>query len=162
MHAPLMNGVTDRLVDRGYAVLRFDFRGAGGSSGSHDEGAGTLTDVSAAVSEARREVPDPALAGWSFGGSAALAWLASTGEALPFAGIAPAIGAVPGDRDPSPGPKLIVLGDRDRIVDRIAVRETAHAAGAELLEPPGDHFFLLREAAVGDLVADFFDRVAGR
>ncbi len=154
-----MNGVTDRLVERGFAVLRFDFRGAGGSGGEHGGGVDELADLTAAVEEARRASGTVLLAGWSFGGAVALSWLASAGEEIPYAGIAPAIGAVPGDRDPSDGPKLIVLGTRDRIVDREAIREAAGELGAELVEEPGDHFFLMRAADVADRVADFFDEV---
>ena len=53
MNAPLMITVATRLVERGHAVLRFNFRGTGRSTGTHDEGAGELHDVSAAVDLAR-------------------------------------------------------------------------------------------------------------
>ena len=38
MNAPLMIGVTQRLIERGHSVLRFNFRGTGQSGGSHDYG----------------------------------------------------------------------------------------------------------------------------
>ncbi|HEY4606582.1 MAG TPA: alpha/beta hydrolase, partial [Acidimicrobiia bacterium] len=53
MMAPLMIAVTTRLVERGFSVLRFNFRGTGGSTGEHDEGAAEQFDVAAAVGEAR-------------------------------------------------------------------------------------------------------------
>jgi alpha/beta superfamily hydrolase len=62
--------VARALEDAGGLVLRYNFRGAGGSEGRHDEGRGEQDDLRAAVSflrqESRSELP-LVLAGFSFG-----------------------------------------------------------------------------------------------
>ncbi|MCB1246750.1 MAG: alpha/beta hydrolase, partial [Acidimicrobiia bacterium] len=75
MMAPLMIAVTQKLVERGHRVLRFNFRGTGESTGEHDDGEGELYDVSAAVAEARSRSDEIGIAGWSFGAAVALNWL---------------------------------------------------------------------------------------
>ncbi len=52
MMAPLMVAMTTRLVERGYSVLRFNFRGIGASTGSHDNGNAEVLDVAAAITAA--------------------------------------------------------------------------------------------------------------
>ena len=51
---------------RGFSVLRFNFRGVGGSAGTHDEGRGEAEDFLEVVRQAAPEGP-LALAGFSFG-----------------------------------------------------------------------------------------------
>ena len=90
------------------------------------------------------------LAGWSFGAATALRWLASNQAEIPYAGIAPAAQLLPADLPG--GPKRIVLGNRDQVIDRSAVQEYAVANGIDLLITPGDHFFHGRGEKIGDLV----------
>lgn len=53
---------------KGYATLRFNFRGVGGSAGRYDAGRGEREDVRAALAFlAARTGTDPDLAGYSFG-----------------------------------------------------------------------------------------------
>ncbi|MDG2027432.1 MAG: hypothetical protein P8J50_10000 [Acidimicrobiales bacterium] len=64
--------LTRSLVGAQRRVLRFDFRGAGGSGGEHDGGSGEREDLRAAI-----EAVDPAdsplvIAGYSFGADVAL------------------------------------------------------------------------------------------
>jgi uncharacterized protein len=63
------------LPDVGMAVLRFNFRGVEGSTGTHSGGPDERADVVAAVAEATRRRPDAllVLSGWSFGGDVSLA-----------------------------------------------------------------------------------------
>ena len=68
MMAPLMVAVTTRLVERGYSVLRFNFRGIGASTGRHDNGNAEVLDVAAAIAAARDTGLAVHLSGWSFGG----------------------------------------------------------------------------------------------
>ncbi len=85
---PLYGGTLDNKVvaavartlrERGLHVLRFNFRGAGGSEGQHADGAGEVDDVCAAV-ERLVELAGPLaagpgallLAGYSFGSYVAL------------------------------------------------------------------------------------------
>src|SRR4030065_143641 len=74
---PVMGGTMDNkivttltrvFVELGYAVLRFNFRGVGGSDGSFDEGNGETLDVIAAAGFMRGEFPELPLllAGVSF------------------------------------------------------------------------------------------------
>jgi alpha/beta superfamily hydrolase len=75
---PLQGGTLDNKVaqtlaraffDMGYAAVRFNFRGVGGSEGSFDEGVGETDDALAVLAHARSRFGDLplALAGFSFG-----------------------------------------------------------------------------------------------
>lgn len=156
MYAPLMNGVTDRLVARGISVLRFNFRGTGASGGRSTGGDDEVIDVDAAYLAAAESGGRLALTGWSFGAAVGLRWLAWSGIGLPYAGIAPATTLAPLPETLPTSRRLIIVGERDQVVDVAALRGYAERSGARLVEVAGsDHFFPLRAERVGDLVADF-------
>jgi len=150
MNAPLMISVANRLVERGHSVLRFNFRGTGSSTGAHDFGSAELEDLTAAIELARDGGLPLGLAGWSFGAWTALRWLARASESMPYVGIAPATGELP-DELPS-GPKRIILGTRDQVVDSAALTAYARDQAIDLVLTPGDHFFHGRGKRIGDLV----------
>lgn len=150
MNAPLMIGVARRLNERGHTVIRFNFRGTGESTGEHDRGDAEQLDVAAAVEHARGLGLALGLAGWSFGAATALRWLAAHGETVPYVGIAPAAHLLP-EELPN-GPKRIVLGNRDQVINGAAVQEYAVEHGIDLLLTPGDHFFHGRGKKIGDMV----------
>lgn len=150
MMAPLMIAVATRLVERGHAVLRFNFRGTGASTGSHDKGEAELLDVTAAVDLARsRELP-LGLAGWSFGAWVALRWLAQEGETMPYVGIAPP-NVTPPEELPT-GPKRVIVGTREQVIDADSLIEYAKQHSIDIVLTPGDHFFHGRGKRIGDLV----------
>lgn len=150
MNAPLMIALAGRLVERGHAVLRFNFRGTGSSTGEHDYGQSELLDVAAAIELARdREMP-LGLTGWSFGAWTALRWLAEAGETMPYVGIAPATKGLPEDL-PS-GPKRIILGTREQVIEPEVLIAYAEEHAIDLILTPGDHFFHGRGKRIGDLV----------
>jgi uncharacterized protein len=155
MMAPLMVAVTTTLNARGFSVLRFNFRGTGESSGEHTDGELEILDVAAAVETAASTGLDLHLAGWSFGAGVALRWLSGQQDPVPYAGIAPASSALPDELPP--GPKRIVVGTRDQVVDIEALRRYAEEQSIDLLLTPGDHFFHGRGKKVGNLVAQGFE-----
>ncbi len=150
MNAPLMIAVAGQLVERGHSVLRFNFRGTGESSGTHDYGVAEQDDVAAAIHHAGAGELPLGLAGWSFGASTALSWLAAAGSTIPYVGIAPAAETLPPELPE--GSKRIILGDRDQVIDGEAVQTYAEKMGIELVMTPGDHFFHGRGKKIGDIV----------
>lgn len=162
MRAPLMEGLTTRLLHHGIAVLRFNFRGVGSSEGEHDLGVGELHDVDAAMDELRSTHPDlvHGIAGWSFGGATSLVWTAERNERLPWVGVAPPVDSerTPDLPDPArlpTGRRTFIIGDRDQFTSVEELCGYATEALAEVHVLPGsDHFFYFREERVGDLVAD--------
>lgn len=72
MGGSMWNNVVETIASafyrKGYATLRFNFRGVGNSDGSYDEGRGEQEDLAAAVSYLKREnKKEVTLAGYSFG-----------------------------------------------------------------------------------------------
>ena len=151
MNAPLMIAVAGELVERGHAVLRFNFRGTGASSGEHDYGRAELHDITAAFALGETRQLPMFLAGWSFGAATALRWLAHTNSMVPYAGIAPPPDDLPGEL-PS-GPKRVILGNRDQVIDAESLKTYTVDHAIDLLITPGDHFFHGRGKRIGDLVA---------
>ncbi len=162
MSAPLLVAVTKALVVYGVAVLRFNFRGVGASTGQHDYGDAEQEDVAAAIAHAGERFPalPQAIAGWSFGAATALRWQASTGSTLPYAGIAPPVlreryPGLPGNGDLTPADRTIVLGDRDQFSPVAAAERYAAEIDATLRILTGsDHFFYFREERVAAVLAE--------
>ncbi|HEX6946862.1 MAG TPA: alpha/beta fold hydrolase [Acidimicrobiia bacterium] len=156
MNSPLMIAITRVLVARGHTVIRFNFRGVGESTGTHTKGEAELEDVTAAVRYAETLGLPIAIGGWSFGARMALAWVASQRAEIPYSGVAPPPEDLP-DQLPT-GPKRIVLGSRDQVIDGEALKEYAVAKGIDLVLTPGDHFFHGRGERIGLLVAEGLER----
>lgn len=162
MSAPLLVAVTKALVAYRVAVLRFNFRGVGTSTGEHDYGDAEQDDVAAAVAHAAARFPalPQAIAGWSFGAATALRWQATTGSTLPYAGIAPPVlreryPGLPGNGDLAPADRTIILGDRDQFSPVPAAERYAAEIDATLRILNGsDHFFYFREERVATVVAE--------
>lgn len=151
MNAPLMIAVTGQLVAHGLTVLRFNFRGTGASSGEHDHGKGELEDIASAVAHAETRGLPVSIAGWSFGAGTALSWIAANESTVPYVGVAPPADLLP--EELPDGPKRLILGSRDQVIDGDALTAYAIAQSIDLLITPGDHFFHGRGKRVGDLVA---------
>ena len=161
MQVPLLRTVSARLVEARSAVLRFNFRGVGASTGAWSGGRAAVGDLAAAVAAAAHAFPclPLGLAGWSFGAVVALCWQADIGSGHRLVAIAPPtrVDVDPGLPDPgslAPAHRLFVVGSRDQFADAGALRAYATALGAELQVFTGsDHFFYTRERRVADAVA---------
>lgn len=152
MMAPLMIAVTQKLVSRGHSVLRFNFRGVGESTGDYDSGNSEKLDIAAAVEVARDRQSSIGIAGWSFGAAVALQWVIDNEESLPYVGIAPPARFLSG-QVPS-GPKRIILGSREQVIDGEELKSFAIENRIDLVITPGDHFFHGKGKKIGDLVGE--------
>jgi alpha/beta superfamily hydrolase len=157
MHNAVVRGLTEAFAAAGFAVLRFNFRGVGRSTGQHSEGVGEQEDARAAMGWlAVQAGVDPArlfLAGYSFGARITLAVAATDPRVCGFIAVAPPVlrGEWP-SLQASRGPKIFLCGDRDShvpldvLVDRVrGLPEPKHL----LIFPDTDHFFVGQEHAVG-------------
>jgi alpha/beta superfamily hydrolase len=166
MTVPLMNGVTEVVVARSVAVLRFNFRGVGASTGVWSGGIDEIDDIAAAVETARSTYPDLPLSigGWSFGAATSLRWVARDREDIAWIGIAPPISseltpALPPRRALPDAPRTFIIGDRDQFITVDEIRDYASAVDGTVHVLKGsDHFFYYRQDAVGALVADALKR----
>ncbi len=113
----------------GFSVMRFNFRGVGRSEGYYDEGVGELADAAAAMDWLQLHNPDRVgcwIAGFSFGAWIGAQALMRRPEVDGFIFVAP--GADHYDfafLEPCPCDGMIIQGDRDDVVDPIAVGKLA-------------------------------------
>jgi alpha/beta superfamily hydrolase len=161
MTVPLLEAITRFLVARSAAVLRFNFRGVGRSTGAHDEGLGEIDDVAAAMEHAAGSFPRLGfgIAGWSFGAATALRWQARDRSENDYVGIAPGAGRAGHQRLPDPAAlpparRTFIVGDRDQLIPVDELVSYARRCGAHLEVIAGsDHFFYFREQAVAGILA---------
>lgn len=155
----MRNHVVSALVDgfrrAGFATLRFNFRGVGASTGTHDDGNGEVDDVKAAVTYllARQSVATLAVAGYSFGSWVGLRAGSLDPRVHKLIGVALPIASRDGTfLEGVTKPKLLISGDRDHIspLDKL---QRLHAKLAEpkalTIVAGADHFF----GGDGDAVA---------
>lgn len=152
---PLFGGTMDNkvvqtlaraLVQCGWTVVRFNFRGVGASAGTHDAGRGELDDLLAVVRQVAPEGP-LALAGFSFGAfvaSHALATLWHEGRVEK----AVLVGTAASRFEVAPVPPeahnitLVVHGEQDDTVPLSAVMDWARPQILPVtVVPGGGHFF---------------------
>jgi uncharacterized protein len=165
MNAPLLVDLRDRLVEAGWAVLRFNFRGIGSSEGTSSDGIAETADAAGAMTELTQRLPSASIAiiGWSFGAGVAVR-CSIEGRPAACVAIAPPLVAKPGTsaglvepaRWPRDLPLLVVCGGRDHLVASDECRRWAELAGARFHEiPAANHFFWARYDALGHAIVDF-------
>ena len=150
---PLQGGTMDNKVAQtlaktftalGYVGVRFNFRGAGGSEGSFDEGVGETDDALAALAHARREFPAftdalPVLAGFSFG-TYVQTRVAQSVVPERMVLVGPAVQRFTADAVPAD--TIVIHGEQDDIVALADVLEWARPRELPIIVFPGcGHFF---------------------
>ncbi len=140
------------FAERGFHVLRFNFRGVGRSQGDFDHGAGELSDAASALDWAQSQNPEARacwVAGVSFGSWIGMQLLMRRPEIEGFISVAP-----PANRfdytflAPCPSSGLFVHGDQDRVAplkEVMPLIEKLKTQKGILIEhaviPGANHFF---------------------
>jgi uncharacterized protein len=116
-------------VERGFAVLRFNFRGVGKSQGVFDNGQGELSDAASALDWLQSMNPNAQqswVAGYSFGAYVAMQLLMRRPEINGFIAVAP-----PANHydfsflAPCPSSGIILSGTRDTVTPWVDVERVA-------------------------------------
>jgi len=153
------------LPAAGVATLRFNFRGVGGSTGTHDGGIGEQRDILAGIDTlaAITEGLPLALSGWSFGADTSLAVVDD--RLSGWAPVAPPLRIL----DPTtmgagadPRPKCFVMASNDQFCTPEAARPIlADWVNVEMSVVEGaDHFFVGRTDRVGEIVLGWLRTLA--
>lgn len=115
------------FVKRGFATLRFNFRGVGRSEGTFDNGVGELSDAAAALDWLQAINPESSgtwVAGYSFGAWIGMQLLMRRPEVRGFISIAPPANLYDfGFLAPCPSSGIIVQGTADEVVTEPAVQK---------------------------------------
>jgi len=150
---PLQGGTLDNKVVQtlgktftaiGYVAVRFNFRGAGRSDGSFDDGIGETDDALAVLDFARRQYPDtaarpPVLAGFSFGAYVQTR-VARTIQPERMVLVGPAVKRFPVEHVPED--TIVIHGEEDDVVPLADVFAWARPQQLPIIVFPGcGHFF---------------------
>ncbi len=172
MSAPLLIALRDEFVQRGWAVVRFNFRGVGRSEGTASLGEKEVRDARAAIASARTELPRAPLGivGWSFGGAVAVRAAAEDDTLVGCVAIAPSVQPRPGVSAGLPRadeldlgvPLLIVCGSNDEVTPPEATRDWLRPVEhAEFIEMrAANHFFWGRYEQLGSIATAWLERRA--
>ena len=157
MRTPVPDHLFRALPERGVAVLRVDFRGAGRSEGEHGGGIPEAADVRAAVDALGEAAPGlPVwLVGWSFGADVSLQ--VTDPQVAGWVLVAPPLSSVPEAAMVAAGdarPTLLLVPQHDQFLDpgAAAARTAQWAAATVQVVPGADHFLAGRLGAVTDAV----------
>ena len=161
----MFNNVVDAILEAmwqgGYATLRFNFRGVGGSEGEHDGGPGEVDDAVAAMTflleqpGVRKE--GAAMAGYSFGAMVALSAGYERAEIARIVAVALPL-SMTDARIPSDAskPVLLVSGDCDSYSPVAGLQalksKIGDSARLEIISG-ADHFFGGHEAELSRVIA---------
>lgn len=169
MHNKVVYNCMKSLSKFGFHVLRFNFRGAGLSEGTHDEGNGELEDIRAAIDFLDKEFERPILfAGFSFGAVTGMKAVCSDPRVVGIISLGTPVAAEGRHYryeflQQCRKPKLFVSGANDQYSPR-AVLEDVFARTAEpkklVLVEGAEHFFVGKldemQVAVEDWVRAFY------
>lgn len=165
MHNRVVDQIARTLAARGWAALRFNFRGVGRSQGRYDEGRGEIYDLIGALNclAAQEEVDAGRLAvvGYSFGARVAGQVAARDERVRAYAGVALPMSS-PYDVDLSrfTRPKYFITGARDTVSPPELLRQYVGGLPepkALYVVPDADHLLPGYEQVVADYVADFME-----
>lgn len=175
MEAPLLGALATHLVDSGWAVVRFNFRGIGKSEGSSSTGEDEVADAAGALDHARSRWGDLplAIAGWSFGAAVAIRTALEDDSLAGCVAVAPAVRRTEDVTAGLPAPAglrlavpvLMICGANDHLVAEADCTAWAGAVpGVEARVVGGaNHFFWGKYEALAEMVASWLgDRIGER
>ncbi len=166
MHNNVVRAARNALVDKGFACLRFNFRGTGASWGTHGNGVDEVEDVLAAVdfveATPRIDRNGLVLAGYSFGCWVGLKAVASDPRPQGLIGISPPVDSYDFDfLKQERRPKLLIAGDRDFVCSKRAflelldqIPEPKHG----VIIPGADHFHIGHEETIIEEIKSFLQK----
>jgi hypothetical protein len=163
MDSPLVTAICRAADARGFATLRFNFRGVGGSEGEFTNGDREHEDVRAALNVMKRwpgvDGKRLALVAYSFSAGVALKGLKQTKAARSLVLIAPPISSLHGPRARrDKRSMLFIVGRNDKIspTDELQRVLDDMADSVSFVEiPDADHGLIGHEGQVADKVAEF-------
>ncbi len=127
MNNRIVQALYQDFVRRGFAVLRFNFRGVGKSQGAFDNGVGELSDAASAldwVQQVHPEAQQTWVAGFSFGALIGMQLLMRRPEIRGFISIAPPASMYDFTfLAPCPASGIMIQGMADEVVTPIAVQK---------------------------------------
>lgn len=156
------------FVQRGFSVLRFNFRGVGRSQGFWDGGPGELADAASALDWLQTVKPDAKycwIAGVSFGTWIAMQLLMRRPEVDGFICVAPPSNLYDFSfLAPCPSSGLMVNGDKDRVVPSNSVAELTGKLKTQRgikidheIIPGANHFFEDKTNELQSVVGSYLD-----
>ena len=156
------------FAQRGFSVLRFNFRGVGRSQGFWDGGPGELADAASALDWLQIVKPDAKscwIAGVSFGTWIAMQLLMRRPEIDGFICVAPPSNLYDFSfLAPCPSSGLMVNGDKDRVVPSASVADLAAKLKTQRgikidheVIPGANHFFENKAEDLTDVVGKYVD-----
>ena len=127
MHNKIIYTLNQCFTQRGFATLRFNFRGVGRSQGSFARGEGELTDAASALDWLQTYNANASgcwVTGFSFGAWIGMQLLMRRPEIDRFIAVAPPANVYDfGFLAPCPSSGLILQGDKDEVVPEESVRK---------------------------------------
>lgn len=125
MNNKVVYNVFHTLVEMGFSVLRFNFRGVGNSHGVFDNGIGELTDAACALDWIQNQNPDASscwIAGFSFGAWITMQLLMRRPEIEGFIAVSPPAHSYDFNfLSPCPAQGIIIQGTKDLVVPEESV-----------------------------------------
>jgi len=127
MNHHITHALFKTFTKRGFATMRFNFRGVGKSQGEFDNGVGELSDAASALDWLQQYNPEASMTwvgGFSFGALIGMQLLMRRPEIKGFISIAPPANLYDfGFLAPCPSSGLIVQGSADEVVTPSAVQK---------------------------------------
>lgn len=167
MHNKVVYHASKALNGFGLPVLRFNFRGAGLSEGTHDEGRGERDDIRAALDWVEREFALPIIfAGFSFGAAVGLKTCCPDPRIVAVIALGTPVGVherlyTYSYLSSCTKPKLMVSGDHDQFAPienlRAIFKLAAQPKEFVLVENAG-HFFEGKLPLMRDAITEWLPR----
>ena len=158
----------NNFVERGFSVLRFNFRGVGRSQGTFDNGVGELSDAAYAfdwMQQFNSNSPFCWIGGYSFGALISMQLMMRRPEIEGFVSISPPAGTEDFSfLAPCPSSGLIIHGDKDTHVPLDAVKKLAQKLDGQKnisvnlsIVKGADHFYKDNMDNLSKEVASYLD-----
>lgn len=159
----------NNFVERGFSVLRFNFRGVGRSQGAFDNGVGELSDAAYAfdwMQQFNSNSPFCWIGGYSFGALISMQLMMRRPEIEGFVSISPPAGTEDFSfLAPCPSSGLIIHGDKDTHIPLDAVKKLAQKLDGQKnisvnlsIVKGADHFYKDNMDNLSNEVASYLDK----